>query len=203
MRTKLYGCWLVLLLVLWGTAGCVFSPTKAPAPPPVSPYLAQDSPANCLQNLMTAYVNRDLAAYSLLFTSDFTFVFTPADVLNPTNPTPAQWGLADEKTSADHMFHSELVDKIELTFQQDTAVDSGSDYAGTWKVHLSNVNLLVYTRQDGTPWIYRVAGGTATFYFKEFPNETASNGKPLWRIWRWEDQPIAFGPQATSRRAAV
>jgi len=196
MRTKYYCLWLALPLILILAGGCVFSPTKVPPPPPVSLYLPQDSPANCLTNLITAYVQRDLDGYKALFASDFIFVFSPTDVENPTNPTPQRWGLPDEDASADKMFHSELVDKIDLSFTQAPAVDSGSENAGTWKVLVSQVNLLIYTRQDGQPWIYRVNGGTATFYFKEYPQETASNGKPLWRIWEWMDQPISFGPQA-------
>ena len=189
---------LVLLAVLLSVpllAGCNKEKTTKPVVPDL--YVAQDSPANCLANLEQAYVDRDPEQYVKLFASDFAFVFCPDDVENPTNPTPAQWGLAEETTAHSHMFRDSLVDKIELAFQQSQAVDSGMIYAGTYRVYLTLVNLRVYTRkQDGTPWEYRVPNGTATFYFKEYPEEEARNGQPLWRIWRWEDQPLGGGALA-------
>ena len=179
-------------------AGCHEKKATKPVIPDL--YVAQDSPANCLANLEQAYVERNLEQYVRLFASDFTFVFNPDDVHNPTNPTPEQWGLAEEDTCHTHMFQSTLVDKIELTFQQSDTVSSGSVFAGTWKVGLTQANLRVYTRkQDGTPWEYRVPNGTATFYFKKYPNEAARNGRPLWRIWRWEDQPLGGGVAARGR----
>ena len=156
----------------------------------------QDSPTNCLVILKSAYVNRELDPYKSLFANDFLFGFSMVDIADPNDPTPPKWGSADEETSADKLFHSELVDSIRVTFVQDSAVDSGTEYAGTWKVHLTQVNLLVYTRLEGQPWIYRVNNGTANFYFKEYPNEQASSGQPLWRIWQWVDEPASAGSLA-------
>lgn len=187
---RLFGACAIVVM----SAGCLGKTATKPFVCNCPPYTPQDSPANCLSNLQRAYVDRDLDAYRALFSTDFTFVFSPADSASPTEPTPPRWGLADEIVSADHMFHSELIDKIDLVFIQDTAVDSDSLYAGTSKVSLTQVGLLVYTRMNGTPYIYRVADGTATFYLKEYPDEHASNGKPLWRIWRWEDQLVSRRP---------
>ena len=182
------------------SAGCLSKEATQPTAP-VDPYPPQDSPAHCLAILDSTYVHRDNARYAQLFAGDFTFVFSPMDAANPTNPTPTAWGAADEDSSARHMFKSEWVDKIALSFTQTPGVESTDTLTtGTWKVNLTDVQLYVYTRQDGTPWIYHVAGGTGTFYLREYPDEHASNGRPLWRIWLWKDQPISLGmtPSALS-----
>ena len=156
--------------------------------------IPQDSPEDCLLGLMTAYVQRDLPGYVALFSRDFRFVFSPADVFNPSSPAPTIYPLLADSASTDSLFHSELVDKIELTWEAGTAVNSDSIWPGTSLIRLNNINLLIYTRQAGAPWIYRVAGGSASLYFREYPDERANNGQPLWRIWRWEDEPISLRP---------
>jgi hypothetical protein len=162
-------------------------------PPPHSPhrYVPQSSAAYCLNNLRQAYVDRDIDEYLKLFSEDFTFIFNPQDVANPVNPTPPQWGLADERDSAENMFTSELVESISLTFDQDPAIQSDSEYVGTWKVLMRNVRLQVNTRKDdGSRLTLLLENGRETFHFKEYPHEQATDGHNLWRIWRWMDEPI-------------
>ena len=150
--------------------------------------VAQCAAESLFAALQSAYVRKDLDAYAGLFSADFAFVFYPPDWQNPNDPTPVQWGLAEELTAHDHLFHSELVDRIALTFQVGRAVPSWVDYPGTWKVDMTRVNLRVFTRrQDGTPWVYGVPNGNAVFYLK--PVDTGGQGR-AWRIWRWEDQAL-------------
>jgi hypothetical protein len=158
--------------------------------PEDSIYLPQSSAANCLTNLQTAYTHRnDIEGYTKLFADSFTFVFNPTDVNNPTNPTPASWDLASERTATDSLFSSRFVDHIRLTFDQDPAVNSDAEYPETWKVLMRRIRLQVDTRkEDGSQLTLLAEGSDATFYFKEYPNERASDGKTLWRIVRWEDQ---------------
>jgi len=85
-------------------------------------------PPICLENLKIAYVNRDLSGYEALFSADFLFIFSPADVLNPINPTPSQWGVAEEDSSAARMFRSPLVDKVEL--------DVSTGHGGEHRFHI-------------------------------------------------------------------
>ena len=59
-------------------------------PPPASNYLAQSSVADVLANLQTAYEMQSLDQYRKLFAAEFTFVFNPANVNNPTDPTSVQ-----------------------------------------------------------------------------------------------------------------
>ena len=98
---------------------------------------------------------------------------------------------------------SDLVDKIELSFDLGPAVRSDSLLAGTWSIRINDVNLLVYILQDGAPSFYRVTNGTEIFYFREYPAERTSDGLPLWRIWRWEDEPFLppGGASARTRQA--
>lgn len=168
------------------SGGCLVKNSTQPSRLTNDPrfWMPQDSAANCLTNMQKAYVNRDLDGYKALFASDFTFVLAYGPSTLPS-PMPERWGMADESAAADEMFHGELVDRIDLSFGQDDAVDSGALYAGTWKVHLRDVKLQVYTRENGLPLILSVPRGSADIYFKSYPGEQASNGKPLWRVWLW------------------
>ncbi len=186
---------LLLLLipaVLVLLTGCPWSPSKkknGDTPPPTL-YLPQSSPAYCLENLITAYVDRNIGEYLKLFPEDFTFVFSPEDISQDPS-IPVQWGLAEEREATENMFTSDIVDRIELSFTQSVADTSDHEFPDTWKVTVSEVELRVHTRtEDGEFLLLKVSGGLATFYFKEYEGEEASDGQPLWRIWRWEDQPL-------------
>jgi hypothetical protein len=184
-------------------AGCPWSPGKNPViPPPPTKYLPQTSPANILANLQMAYGERDIDEYRKLFAENFAFVFNPADVTGD-DPTPTQWGLADELESTNNMFRSELVSKIELssyTLGVPERVDSLYYGPRAWKVRVDEANLQVATRtDDGEPLIYMVDGTTEVFFFREEPTKPI-DGRPTWYIFRWEDQPIGgkSTPTATS-----
>jgi hypothetical protein len=152
-------------------------------------FYPQNSPASCLRNLRAAYINRNPQAYAPLFAEDFTFVFSPADVSRPIDPTPPNWGLVEELDAATHMLSSELVPRVNLSFTQGAAIPSDNLYPGTWSVQLTQIRLDVYTfAGDGSPLIREVFDGTGKFYFKEFLDQQASDGRPLWKIWRWEDE---------------
>lgn len=190
-RSKLLSI-LGLPVLAFALCGCPFDPKKDDKPPdPPVTYLPQDSARNVLQNLMQAYEERNLEQYLKLFADDFTFVFNPLDVIDPENPTPPQWGLAEEQESTDNMFRNELVDKIELDYQYTDPVNSDDEYADTWKVNVTQVFLRVHTRNpEGETLIYEVNSGFATFYFKIYEDEPLENGNPKWKVWQWEDQPI-------------
>ena len=86
------------------------------------------------------------------------------------------------------------MDSISLSFSQDRAFDSGQEYADTWKVIAREVNLNVYVHPGGTPSTLFAQNGYEVFYCKQYPNEKASNGKPLWRIWYWDGEAIDDRP---------
>jgi hypothetical protein len=61
-------------------------------------------------------------------------------------------------------------------------------------VRVDQVNLRVHIRKpDGTLLTLLVDGATEKFFLVEEPTRLASDGKPTWYIFRWEDQPIESG----------
>jgi hypothetical protein len=170
---------------------------KLTPPPPVSEYLAQSSLVNVLANLQKAYGKENIDEYRKLFTDDFIFVFNPAHPLDPDHPRPPQWGLVDELDVTRNMFTDALVTKIELSsfvLGVPERVDSVEYRPRAWKVRVDQVNLAVYTRKpDGTLLTFLVDGATEVFFLVEEPTRPASDGKPTWYIFLWEDQPIGTG----------
>jgi hypothetical protein len=184
---------LSLPLALGFLVGCPWSPAPGiKTPDPRTKILAQSSAVNVLANLKTAYEAKNIEEYLKLFSSDFIFVFNPADADNPTNPTPPQWGLAQESTSTTNMFSDDRVDTITLDFQENPVEpDSVEHGAGTWKMRVYEAFLQVNTRNENNELLtYQVPGTTQMFYFREVPGVLATDGKPTWYIFRWEDQPI-------------
>jgi hypothetical protein len=172
---------------------------KVTKPPVDTRYLAQSSPENCLENLKRAYNERDIEEYGRLFTEDFTFEFSQVDWSRPDNPTPKTWGFDQEQTSARNMFTDHTVQKIELTYVVNPAADSGGEHAGTWKIAQDRIYLRLTTlKEDGTTLILLIDAANDTFYFKEYPEEAASDGGHLWRIALWQDEPLGGKTERTT-----
>jgi hypothetical protein len=192
---------LALVCVIVGLLGCDHD--KSPTKSDPGPYAPQSSVDNVMRNFRESYVRRDSVEYGRLFAQDFTFAFNPQDVINPVNPTPVQWGLTDELAAARSMFGSALVERIMLNFDYDPAVRSDDEYAGTWKVLMRNVRLQVDTRTgDGSQLTLLLENAKETFYLKEYPSEKATDGRNLWRIWRWLDEPIGMEAGARTERGS-
>ena len=61
--------------------------------------------------------------------------------------------------------------------------------AGCSRVEMLDINLRVSTRSaSGEPLYLVTTAGHCTFYLREYPGESASDGLPAWRIARWEDK---------------
>jgi hypothetical protein len=167
---------------------------KLTTPPPASEYLAQSSIANVLANFQKAYGKESIDEYRKLFTNDFIFVFNPMDPVDPGHPNPPQWGLVDELDVTDNMFADSSVFKIDLSsyvLGVPARLDSNDYRPRAWKVRMDQANLQIYTRKpDGTLLTLLVDGATEVFFLVEEPTRLASDGKPTWFIFRWEDQPI-------------
>jgi hypothetical protein len=174
--------------------GCPFSPKNnpIPPPPPLSDYLEQSSAAYVLANLRTAYEKKNFDEYDKLFSPDYVFVFNPADVGDPENPTPQQWFRADEMDSARNLFSNDRVEYITLNWNPGEAEPSDEVIQGSWKVRVDAVNLDVHTRNENNEvWIYEVKGAVHVFYFREDPSVTfPASGKHKWYCIRWDDSPI-------------
>lgn len=172
-------------MVLWAAfGGCGGDPSKPK--PPESTYLPQSSPATVIENLKQAYVSRDLEEYRKLFCPDFLFALCRRDWLNPDGSS-VTWPLTTELAAATNLFQSESLSEIKLSFVQDPPVP----FEGTQKVIIRRLYLTVITRrEDGSSFTIRVPGGENTFYLREFPDELARDGRPVWRIVRWADDLI-------------
>jgi hypothetical protein len=195
MRARVLG-WRVML-VLWvgllAMAGC------GGREKPASPLLIVGDPPSattCLTRLQQVYQERsDVSKYAGLLAQDYTFVFAPFDHAGE-NPTPPQWGLAEELESTENMFAAESVTSISLTYTLSDPLASEL-YPGTWKVEMRNIELRLETRkEDGSPMTVMVTDGACDFYLKEFPDPLTSRGWPTWKIWRWEDLGIQVRLQA-------
>ncbi len=159
------------------------------------PYLPQTSIHNCLYNFVRAYTRRNLARYSKCLADSFTFVFSLMDVQDGNVPF-ASWRLAGERQSTGNMFSSKSVEGIELNWVPGDSASADSlfpspvpGYPPTWKVVISQVYLRVDTRTvDGGQLTLLVPGGFEAFYFCEGPDQ--DHGLPIWRIFRWEDEPV-------------
>jgi hypothetical protein len=195
------GLLVISFLAIGFLAGCPWSPKPDTKLIPVeSNYLPQTSPENVIANLQTAYAERKIDEYKKLFSDDFTFVFNPADPIDPNHPSPPQWGLADELDVTENMFADELVTKIDFSsyvLGVPAQLDSNDYRPRAWKVRVDQANLQVYTRKpDGTLLTLLVDGATEVFFFVEEPTKPSPvDGRPTWYIFRWEDQPI--GTKAT------
>jgi hypothetical protein len=144
----------VLIVTL---AGCHHD--RKLTPPPVSPcgeILPQSSPENVLALLKSAYQDRNLDAYTKLFTTDFFFVF-PHHMASDTMPD--RWGAADEFASAHNLFSDASVERIQLDLVPGVPQRADSLFfgPGAWRVIVDVVNLQVHMQNEaGEPWTYVV-----------------------------------------------
>jgi len=188
-------------------AGWSCSPDHVVNAPAPSPPEASESPSSgtslgtawsidahsariLFSTLRDAYIARDLGAYRTVFADDFTFVFSPGDLIDPP-----EWGLADELAAHENLFTDAAIRDIDLRFEASGPVPS-SEYPGTFLVNFHEVNLQITLEHNGEIWIYRVLDGQARFYLRL---SNTGPGLREWRIWRWEDQPI----EPTSRSEQV
>ena len=203
--------WLPVLvgLLALSTAGCLFSPDKRDPSdnPPPSLYKPQTSPANVLDNLVAAYVDRDLVEYTKLFDPvEFSFRFDPSDVTDQPD-LPEFWGWVDEESVHRRMFESEEVLDIRLAFTKGQVVNAeeadGEEIDLTWKkMTITGVELEVEVTNPDDPTdniIYKVSGDRAEYFFKEYPEEQVPDGagvnRPLWRITQWKDIKVGARPE--------
>jgi hypothetical protein len=173
---------------------------KDPVKPAPTNYLPQSSLTNAVRNLRQAYLDRNLQEYRKLFSSDFTYVFNPVDVQDPRQPSPPpSWYYDEECAAAESLFVADLVDSIDVNFDLSQETNADLEHPGTWKLFAQNVRLSVDTHTADGSWLTLQTPGDVivTFYGKQDTlGARASDGKPLWRIWRWEDQAVESGMKA-------
>lgn len=188
--TRLLLCFLPMIVI--GIAGCPFSPDKGKDKPPDPPseYLPQTTIPNVLANLVRSYEEKNYDEYIKLLHSSFVYQFNPEDAGH--NGIPDEWGLADERISAQNMFGSEpnkdgyRAGDIELDFTAGTYEEDPPINPDWTRVPLSPVNLRVHTTHEdtGDVLIYEVLNNRAELYFLKEGT--------TWYVVRWEDKPVGL-----------
>jgi hypothetical protein len=203
MRHNRWWALALIPMLLFAVSDCVFSPKTKNAPPTgEADYPLPTTPRMVLTNLQKAYIGRNLDEYLKLFDPSFTFEVSPKDT--QSDPSIGEsWGMAVERTIHDHMFHSDAVENITLSFNEPLPAELETvEFPGQnlWKLRLDGVQLDVYQREAEGLMDYKVSSGTAHFFMK--PDSThLSNGLPVWYIVRWRDEPI--GDLAAKRLTAA
>jgi len=179
--------------------------------------LPRTSPENVLYNLRVVYDTADVYVkteadtltwknkYQELFHPDtFAFYFVPGD--QPPGWPNNSWGLIDEVRSFKNMLRQEALggtDDIELNWVvnpagPDTRVNPEAPdqlLHPTWR-HIYVTAILLDVVQGNNTW--RVANGTADFYFAPDPADST-----LWVITEWQDHAPGFGSPPDARSAAA
>jgi hypothetical protein len=154
--------------------------------------------AGVMQELIDAYEERDIDRYEALFDQEhFLFVFDPYDVNDPDTDIPPNWDWVEEQSANRNMFQSQIVERIELNFVLGTPEPATEQDAedrpfpeGTMKVSVSEIHLLVDTRNPagGENILYIADGDHAIFFL--LPDQNEIDGVPVWRIFEWRDLTI-------------
>ncbi len=166
---------------------------EKPVPPDweSGPFAPQSSPRACLANLLAAWDSPSFYGVSVmerLLSGDFVFRFSAADVNDPNDPAPVSWSAGAEWNAFRNMRYSARVDSVFLRFEPGEIVAADSS---TWtsQVHLSTLQVATRT-EDGTPIMYISQNHQETFFFRPDPFELAEDGRPLWRIVGWNEDPL-------------
>jgi hypothetical protein len=160
---------------------------RPPYPHPPA-YLPRSSPENCLTNLRLSYNARDHDEFIKLLAPDFGFVFRPFGPRRPGDP-PESWGIREEEESTYRLFEAVSVMNIELDYTPNPADSSFDEYPDTWKTVQDKITLRVQTvKPDWSDLTWLVDQEQEWFYLREYPNEKASDGKTIWRIWLWKEE---------------
>ncbi len=190
-----------ICLLAIGGPGCIFSPEEKKPPEGCddcgSIFEELTSPENVLLNLELAYDEQNLNEYKKILDPDFTFFFDPGDVNDPTDPTPQQWGVAEEEQSASNMFNGvpngegfAIVDiDLDLVMANLNWIDTTpEDFPDeTWKTATVDYSFSIAATQDLT---FINSGGAKA----QFTVRPQSDG--TWKLVEWQDI-------ASSTRVAV
>jgi hypothetical protein len=176
---------IVALLALTGALiwGCS-SPTDNEGPPSID-WELRDSPQHVIDNLVTAYKNKDVEHYLDCFAPGFIFFLNPGDVIEHPELEPGYWGKAEERVIHEGMFgDGDLhADHVTLTLSLIGAPISIEPTPGEihWQ-YKEAVDLSVYVG-DTQYW----ATAPSMFEFRIDQDQEGPNGETLWEIISWYD----------------
>ena len=189
VRQRVRGCAALFLLGLlaWGTGGCWNPFAPDPGDPPVDPpsWELRDTPQHVLDNLITAYKNKNAERYLDCLAEDFIFFLNPDEVAEHPELEPGYWGKAEERVVHEGMFgDGELhADRVTLTLSLVGNPISIEPIPGEihWQ-YQEAVDLSVYVG-DMQYW----ATAPSMFEFRIDQDQVGPNGETLWEIIYWYD----------------
>jgi hypothetical protein len=199
VRQRIRACAGVALLALlaWGLGGCwnPFAPPKGDPPPDPITWELRDSPQHVLDNLITAYKNKDAAHYLDCLAEDFIFFLNPAEVIEDPDLEPGYWGKAEERVVHEGMFGDGEFHADHITLTLSLIGDPISIEPHPGEIHWQYkeaVDLSVYVG-DTQYW----ATAPSMFEFRIDQDQVGPNGETLWEIVNWYDL------ESTSREDVV
>lgn len=194
-----------LLLAL---AACSKHHPTAPVPVAVVPAgPAPSSAAGVVERLAWTWTRRDTAAYSALFTDDYSFRFAANDSAGSLWPGNA-WTIEDEIQSVDHLFAGgfDLPPASDVVLTLDRPLVASPDPRpgrdpGWHRTVRTHVDLKVTVTFEGTPSVTPVTG-YALFYVVRGDSAVLSAARlaaggrdsTRWYVERWDDQTVGTRP---------
>ncbi|MBP6876323.1 MAG: PKD domain-containing protein [Candidatus Eisenbacteria bacterium] len=155
---------------------------------------ARNSPENLLWNLKQAYDLRNIAEYESLLAGEpesFTFVLSQTDQEEPG--LPDGWGRQTEVEIHQHLFNPDAVPTLSLSYA--VGPREWDPEANLWSILITNVHLHVYGlipgREGEGMFQLMVEYGSSRFWFREEPWGLDGVDGHVWKIVKWEDEPLA------------
>lgn len=199
---------IALLAVL--AVGCSDQGARMPTNPVATAPVA-DSPQSALRVFEWCWNQREIEAYSGLFTADFRFQFgvlDPYGIAYRDNP----WGRDDEIISLDHLFNGSpdkpAASSIALTLDRNFIVQPDPRPGKDPRWHKA-IRTSVFCRVVDADQVSAVATGYGLFFLVRGDSAAVSPemldlgsmpDSTGWFIERWEDEPIVTGMRSMPTR---
>lgn len=169
-----------------GSAGCIFSPKKDTKTPPVNPpavYVLPSYPADALQNLVTAYVNRDSVRCIAVYADDY--LGSSKDLTDPNSPPELVFHKQDELNHVGALYHASSITEVIFNIGSPgtwTRLTSDDANHPDWAV-IQVVSHDVEVTDGATRY---EAKGTNPFIFKFKPTlDSSMPSDTMWTVVRW------------------
>ncbi len=192
--TRGYATVALLGLLAWGLGGCwnPFAPPPDDRPPDPVEWEMRDTPQHVLDNLVTAYENKDASHYLDCLAEEFTFIANPQEVEIHPDLEPGYWDKAEERSIHEQMLGDDGAETIALTLTQDgdpIQVEGPEPEDPPQWQYKESVDLRVYVilpEQGPTTFL---ANAPSLFQFRIDEDQEGPNGETLWEIVFWYDLP--------------
>ncbi len=174
-------------MMLWGCN----QPTDNGGDPDPDDWALRTSPQNVLENLISAYENKDVEHYVDCLAADFTFWMNEQEVIDHPEYLPGYWDKASERQIHEAMFGEGGAETITLTLTQvGDPVEIEPPHPGDpvhWE-YSESVDLRVHVHENGVPTTYW-ATAPSKFEFRIDEDQVGPSGETLWEIVNWHDEP--------------